>query len=140
MNCRAIKFSEIMDDAFSLAFAQLRAIGADRISMKTALEIVRMKEVIEKHQKHFRELYVSLLRKHCKRDEKGGFAKTFDGKEYDVEDKKAWDKDYQELADLEIVVPTLAIEDLCVRDGRDKTCPISLPCLEILCKTVLSFA
>ncbi len=126
---RTLRMMDIVDEKVQLGIAQLMS---QDLPMEIAYEFVKIADVVAKHRKHYEQLRKPLLDKFVKKDEHGVFLTIAEGRHFDIPDMLGFEKAHEELANLEVHVPTM------LKSALGKEVKVKPIFLQALSQTILA--
>lgn len=126
---KKVKIAELMKQEFQIALSTL--MNSTGIPAKTAWQMLQVFDAVVEHQKKYEELRMKLLLAYGRKDAEGNISMNEAKTEYLLMDKPKFDKEYKELLELEVEIPTIPLSS--ISEVR-----ITPAMLSVLTRTVLN--
>lgn len=105
-NEKSVKLGLLIDNNFVFAFNTI--LGKEH-SPSLSYKLLTIHEAISVHQKRYESMRKELISKHGKKDADGNVLMNEDKSQFIMEDKEGFDRDWQDLLGVDVVVPSLPL-------------------------------
>jgi hypothetical protein len=134
---RSVRLSDLADELFKNGLFQLMQ-STGLLSAKASFQLICIADAVRQHEVVYDRLRLALVEKYGKRDLNGKLVTLDGGKRYCIADEDSFNKEFLELAAVEVEVPTMPFSAIFPDIEAAKACPVSPFCLQALCKTILT--
>ena len=124
-----VRVSSFLEPVFQLAMAELTL--SDELPIEVSYKVLRMSEYIDKQRETYEQLRLKLINKYGSKDAEGRLKLSADSKNYVMEDKAAFDREYSKLLEITCELNKLPLSEV-------KAAKLSAHKLRPLLGTVLS--
>ena len=120
---------DIVNPEFTIAFSKLLTVN---LPVKTAFKLAGINKILQEEMAKYGQIRNRLLTQYGKKDSEGNLIteETSSGKVYSMDNKEKFDKEYEELINISVDLPKIALSEMGDIELSAQSLSVLLPILE----------